>query len=57
MDTTAPGEVARISSLIDLTGKYDWVMSNADLDAAKELKLTGIKKYWKHTGQVEMELD
>ena len=32
-------------------------MSNANLDAAKELGLTGIKKYWKCTRQIEMELD
>ena len=27
------------------------------MDAAKELGLTGIKKYWRRVGQVEMELD
>ena len=32
-------------------------MSNADLDAAKKLRLTSIKKYWKYADQVEMELD
>ena len=32
-------------------------MSNADLDAAKELGLTSIKKYWRRAGQVKMELD
>ncbi len=49
-DTTAPAEVARISSLIDLAGRYNWVMSDADLNAAKELGLTGIKKYWRRAG-------
>ncbi len=56
-DTTAPAEVTRVSSLVDLTGRYNWAMSDADLDAAKELGLTGIKKYWRHAGQVEIELD
>ncbi len=32
-------------------------MSNADLDIAKELELTSIKKYWRRAGQVEIELD
>ena len=32
-------------------------MSDTNLDGAKELGLTGIKKYQKCTGQVEMELD
>ena len=56
-DTTAPAEVARASSPVDLAGKYMWAMSIADMDAAKELGLTGIKKYWRRAGQVEMELD
>ena len=33
------------------------VMSNSDLDAAKKLGLTGIKKYWKCARQVEIKLD
>ena len=32
-------------------------MSNADLDATKKLGLTGMKKYWRWAGQVEIELD
>ena len=44
-------------SSVDLIGKYRWVISNANIDAAKELGLTGIKKYWRYAGQVEMELD
>ena len=32
-------------------------MSNTDIDAAKKLGLTGIKKYWRRTRQVEIELD
>ncbi len=44
-DTTAPAEVAQVSSSVDLAGRYNWAMSNADLDIAKELGLTGFKKY------------
>ena len=32
-------------------------MSKADIKAAKELGLTGVKNYWKRAGQVEIELD
>ena len=34
-----------------------WTISNADLDAAKELELTSINKYWRRAGQVEIKLD
>ncbi len=44
-DTTAPAKVARASSPINLAWKYRWAMSNVDMDAAKKLGLTGIKKY------------
>ncbi len=44
-DMTASAEIAWVSSLVDLTGRYNWVMSNPDLDVAKKLGLTGIKKY------------
>ncbi len=56
-DTTAPAEVARVSSPVDLAERYIWAICNADLDAAKELGLTGIRKYWRCIGQVVMELD
>ncbi len=56
-NTTAPAEVARVSSPVDLAGRYNWAISVVDLDAVKELGLTGIKKYWRRAGQVEMELD
>ena len=45
VDTTAPAEVAQASSLFNLAGKYMGTMSNADMDVAKELGLTGIRKY------------
>ena len=32
-------------------------MSKADMEVAKELGLTRVKNYWRHAGQVEMELD
>ena len=30
---------------MDLDDKYIWAISNVDIDAAKDLGLTGIKKY------------
>ena len=56
-DTTAQAEVARTWSPVDLAERYKWAMSDADPDAAKELRLTGIKKYWRRVGQVEIKLD
>ena len=44
-DTTVQAEMAWVLSLIDLARRYNWAMSNADLDAVKELRLTNIKKY------------
>lgn len=44
-DTTAPSEVAQKSSPVNLAIKYMQAMSNANLDATKELELTSIKKY------------
>lgn len=42
IDTTAPAKVGQVLSIIDLVGRYKWIMSYTDLDAAKELGLTGI---------------
>ncbi len=44
-DKTAIAEVAKVSSAIDLGSKHSWAISNADMDAAENLGLTGIKKY------------
>ncbi len=56
-DATMLAELARVSSLVDLAGRYNWTMSHADLDVAKKLGLTDIKNYQRYAGQVEMELD
>ena len=56
-DITAPAKVTQAPSSIDLARKYMWAISNANLDAAKKLRLTSIIKYWRRVGQVEMELD
>ena len=57
VDKTALAEVARAFSPVNLTWRYRWAISNIDMDATKELELTGVKKYWRCTGQVEVELD
>ena len=44
-DITAPAEVAQASCPVDLLERDMWAMSNANLDAAKKIGLTGIKKY------------
>ena len=32
-------------------------MSNININVVQKLELTRVKKYWKHAGQVETELD
>ena len=56
-DKIAQAEIARTSSPIDLNGKYMWAMSNVDIDAARDLGLTGIKKHWRLADQIEKEVD
>ena len=57
VDKTAIIKVAKVSSTIDLGSKHSWVISNADMDVAGDLGLTGMKKYWKHAGQIQNKVD
>ncbi len=52
IDKTTIGEVAKVSSAIDLGSKHSWAINNADMDATEDLGLTGIKKYWRHIDQI-----
>lgn len=56
-NTTALVEVAKALSIIDLAWRYKWVISNTNMDAVKELELTGVKKYCRRASQVKIELD
>lgn len=53
----AQAEVTKTSSLMNLDGKYIWVINNIDFDAAKDLGLTGIKKHQRLTSQIKKEVD
>ena len=55
-DTTALAEVAQASSVVNLIWRYKWAISNADIDAAKKLRLTRVKKFWTRAGPVEIDL-
>lgn len=44
-DKTTMAEVAKVSIAIDLGNKYSLVISNHDINKAKNLKLTSIQKY------------
>lgn len=57
MDITAKVKVAWISSLANFGTRYEWVMSNLDVNVAKELRQTGVKKYWQSIDQIKIELD
>ena len=56
-DKIAQVEVVRTLSPMDLDGKYMWTMSNIDIDAAKDLGLTDIKKHLRLAGQIEKKVD
>ena len=44
-DIIVPTEVALVLSSIDLAGRYNWAISNIDLDVIRKLGLIDIKKY------------
>ena len=52
VNKTTIAKVAKVSSAIDLGNKYSQVIGNANIDAPGNLGLTGIKKYWRYTGQI-----
>ena len=56
-DRSVLAELARASSPVNLAWRYRWAMSKTDIESAEKLGLTGVKNYWRHAGQVEMELD
>ncbi len=52
VNKTLMAEVVKVSSAIDLHRKCTWIINNSDMDIAKDLGLTGIKKYWRCTSQI-----
>ena len=50
VNTTALAEIAQPLSPIDFTWRYRWAMRNVEMNAAKKLGLTGVKKYWRRAG-------
>lgn len=42
---TIIAELSKLSSTIDLSSKYPQIISNVDMDIARNLGLTNIKKY------------
>lgn len=57
VDKTAIAEVAKVSSIINLKSKYNQAISIADMDAAKDQRLTSIKKYWRSASQIHDKVD
>ena len=49
--------MALASSAVDITWRNTLAMVNIDINAAKKLGLTGVKKYLRCASQVEIELD
>ena len=49
-EKTVMAEIAKVSSVINLGHKHSWAISNTDIDATRDLRLIGIKKYWRRAG-------
>lgn len=46
-----------MSNLIDLDSKYIQAISNTDIDVTRDLRLTSMKKYQRHTGQIKKKVN
>ena len=57
IDRIAIAKIVKVSNVIDLSNKYSWAISNTDIDTTGNLGLTGIKKYWKYTCQIQNKID
>lgn len=47
VDKAEMTEIAKMASVTDIANKYGETISNNDIEVAGDLKLTGIKKYWR----------
>lgn len=50
-------EVAKKSNSINLDNKYSWVISNDNIDTARDPRLTNNKKFQIYTGQIQDKID
>ena len=50
IDKTTIIEITKILNAIDLGSKYSWAINNTNIDAARNLRLITIKKYWRYIG-------
>lgn len=50
-------EVARLLTAIDIGSKYKGVINSIEMDTARDLVLTGIKKSWRCTGKIQAKGD
>ena len=54
---TILAEISKVSNAIDLRSKYSWAINNADMDAAENLRLIDIQKYWRRASQIQDKVD
>ena len=57
VDKCVQAKVVRTLSPMNLDNKYMRAINNVDIDAAKNLGLTSIKKHWTPTGQIEKKVN
>lgn len=56
IDKTAVAKIAKVLNVIDFDKKHKWAINNNDMDATKDLKVIGIKKYSRCTGQIQNKI-
>lgn len=57
MNITATAKIAQILSLVNLVKRYKQVMSNANIDVTKEVRLTETIKFKNRACHIEIELN
>lgn len=45
-------KIAKLASIIDIGNKYRQAISNDNIDVARDLELTSVKKYQRCIGQI-----
>lgn len=54
---TVIAKFAQVSNIIDLNSKYNWLISNTNMDTVEDLRLTDIKKYQRCAGLIQDKIN
>lgn len=56
-DKTAMAEVTKVLSANNVSSKHSQAINNTDMDATRDLKLIGIKNYFKCASYIQNKID